>query len=92
MSAPEATVEGPLPALVGFTAVLRAAGLAITTDRVSSARDFRDGMSNTTLVGEGRHANGDARTSANYGPFWAQGVHTSSHGRVQPPTNTTHAN
>lgn len=53
------------------------------TDRSNSVRDIRDGMSNTTLVGESRHGV-DGKTSVNYGPFWGQGVHTSSHGLARP--------
>ena len=34
--APDPAVDDPIPGLVGFTAVLRAAGLTITTDRVAA--------------------------------------------------------
>ena len=36
MSPPTPPADDPVPGLVGFTAVLRGAGLAITTDRVTA--------------------------------------------------------
>src|SRR4051794_8296660 len=36
MSPPPAAVDDPIPGLVGFTAVLRGAGLSVTTDRVAA--------------------------------------------------------
>src|SRR5690606_14265689 len=55
-STPQQTTD-PLPGLVGFTVVLRHAGLAITTDRVAaslSALDTGDGTARTQTYWAGR--------------------------------------
>ncbi len=50
-------------------------------DLSTSFSDIRDGMSNTTMVGESRQQH----TSANYGPYWGVGTHTSVFGKCHPP-------
>jgi prepilin-type N-terminal cleavage/methylation domain-containing protein/prepilin-type processing-associated H-X9-DG protein len=42
----------------------------------------KDGLSTTTMAGESPQIH----TSSVYGPYWGAGVHTSTHGRVLPPT------
>lgn len=50
MSAPVGDEEDPIPALVGFTVVLRNAGLAITTDRVTAFLEAVDQLDVTSRV------------------------------------------
>jgi len=46
-----------------------------------------DGTSNTFLVGESVQPPG--HFSNLYGPYWGSGTHTSTHGRILPPTSST---
>jgi len=55
-------------------------------DLSASIADIRDGTSNTILVGESYQ--GPSKFSSSYGPYWGSGTHTSTHGRILPPTNT----
>ena len=50
---------------------------------------IRDGTSNTFLQGESLQPPGHYSTL--YGPYWGSGTHTSTHGRILPPTSTTAA-
>ncbi len=50
-------------------------------DLSSSVGDIKDGTSNTTMIGESQQEH----VSANYGPFWGVGTHTSTCGTVRPP-------
>ncbi len=50
---------------------------AFFTDISTSLSDFRDGSSNTCMIGEARQIG----LSTNWGPYWGCGSHTSSHGR-----------
>jgi len=43
-----------------------------------------DGTSNTFLAGESLQSPG--KFSTYYGPYWGSGTHTSTHGRILPPT------
>ena len=45
---------------------------------------IRDGTSNTFLTGESLQPPGHESTY--YGPYWGSGTHTSTHGRILPPT------
>ncbi len=54
---------------------------AFYNDLSTSFSDFRDGTSNTTLIGESKQE----KISTPYGPYWGAGTHTSSHGRCLPP-------
>jgi prepilin-type N-terminal cleavage/methylation domain-containing protein/prepilin-type processing-associated H-X9-DG protein len=56
---------------------------AFFTDLSTSLKDFQDGASSTVMLGESRQIN----IYDQFGPYWASGTHTSTHGRVIPPTN-----
>ena len=63
---------------------LRAAQGPFYTDMATSIeRDFRDGMSTTVLVAESVQN----KIDPTYGPFWAGGYPTSTHGRAFVPAN-----
>jgi prepilin-type N-terminal cleavage/methylation domain-containing protein len=51
-------------------------------------RDLTDGVSMTTLVGEG-WGGGQYKTSSHYGPWGLAGIHTCCHGRVVSGTAVT---
>jgi prepilin-type N-terminal cleavage/methylation domain-containing protein/prepilin-type processing-associated H-X9-DG protein len=61
---------------------------AFGNDGAAQMRDFRDGTSNTIIVGESKQlgkCTGAADTVSNadfFGPFWGAGVHTCCHGRT----------
>jgi len=57
---------------------------AFYTDLATSISDFKDGTSNTMLVGESRQIN----IYDVFGPYWGSGTHTSSYGRAIYPGNT----
>ncbi len=50
---------------------------AFGNDGAARMADFKDGSSNTILVGECKQLK---RTSSNFGPYWGAGVHTCCHG------------
>jgi len=52
------------------------------SDISSQFRDIRDGTSTTCMVGESPQIHYDPRM----GPYWGSGTHTSTHGRVVPPS------
>jgi prepilin-type N-terminal cleavage/methylation domain-containing protein/prepilin-type processing-associated H-X9-DG protein len=54
-------------------------------DISSTMSEFRDGASNTLLVGESRQVH----VQPEFGPYWGSGTDTSTHGRVLPPTDPT---
>jgi prepilin-type N-terminal cleavage/methylation domain-containing protein/prepilin-type processing-associated H-X9-DG protein len=56
---------------------------AFYSDWSSDFREFRDGMSTTTLVGESPQIHFDP----GFGPYWGSGTYTSTHGRVLPPSD-----
>jgi len=62
---------------------------AFFNDISTTLADMRDGTSNTFLAGESVQSEGKYSTS--YGPYWGSGTHTSTHGRILPPTNATAA-
>jgi prepilin-type N-terminal cleavage/methylation domain-containing protein/prepilin-type processing-associated H-X9-DG protein len=45
---------------------------------------IRDGTSNTFIAGDSLQSPG--KVSSYYGPYWGSGTHTSTHGRMLPPT------
>ena len=53
---------------------------AFFTDMSSTARDFRDGLSNTFMAGESVQLKFDP----GMGPYWGSGTHTAVHGRILP--------
>jgi len=54
-----------------------------------SLSQIKDGTSNTIMVGESVQPPG--HYSNLYGPYWGSGTHTSTHGRILPPSNATAA-
>jgi len=60
---------------------------AFFTDLSSRSGDFRDGTSNTAMVGESVQI----RFNTAWGPFWGSGTHTSTHGIVYPPNEPLYA-
>lgn len=62
---------------------------AFFNDISTSIADIRDGTSNTFLAGESLQPPG--KYSTVYGPYWGSGTHTSTHGRILPPTSATAA-
>jgi prepilin-type processing-associated H-X9-DG protein len=56
-----------------------------------------DGTSNTFLAGESLNGLGHYKGTPSasdpsgygYGPYWGSGTHTSTHGRIDPPTSPT---
>jgi len=54
---------------------------AFYTDISTGPRDFRDGMSNSFMVGESPME----KISSSYVPAWGSGYHTSVHGRIIHP-------
>ncbi len=48
---------------------------------------IKDGTSNTFMVGESVQSEG--HYSGSYGPYWGAGTHTSTHGRILPPSVAT---
>jgi prepilin-type N-terminal cleavage/methylation domain-containing protein/prepilin-type processing-associated H-X9-DG protein len=54
-------------------------------DISTSLSEIRDGTSNTILAGESKQ--GPTKFSSSYGPYWGSGTHTSTHGRILPPTH-----
>ncbi|AGA24553.1 DUF1559 domain-containing protein [Singulisphaera acidiphila] len=69
---------------------------AFFNDLTTTIASMTDGTSNTFLVGEslnglGHYAGTPSTTDPNgygYGPYWGSGCHTSTHGRIDPPTST----
>ena len=53
------------------------------TDFSTGFQEVVDGLSNTCMVAESRQEH----WSADYGPYWGNGCHTSTHGVVYPPTH-----
>jgi prepilin-type N-terminal cleavage/methylation domain-containing protein len=53
---------------------------AFYTDFSTTGRDFRDGLSNTFMIGESLQL----KVSSDYGPYWGSGTHTAVHGRIVP--------
>ena len=58
---------------------------AFYSDISTAMRDFKDGSSNTLLVGESIQIH----SSTSFGPYWGSGTHTSTHGRILPPNNAS---
>ncbi|MCA8996413.1 MAG: DUF1559 domain-containing protein [Planctomycetaceae bacterium] len=54
---------------------------AFGNDQAARIRDFTDGTSNTSVIGES-WGGGSYHTSSAYGPWGLSGIHTSIHGRV----------
>lgn len=54
---------------------------AFFNDISTAISDFKDGTSNTLLIGESRQIN----IYDVFGPYWGAGTHTSTHGRVLTP-------
>ncbi len=69
---------------------------AFYTDISTRIVDFTDGTSNSMLAGESlnglSHYRGTRQTISDagygYGPYWGAGCHTSTTGRIEPPTST----
>jgi len=59
---------------------------AFFNDLSTSLSDIKDGSSNTFLVGESVQIH----QSTSYGPYWGEGAHTSTHGRILPPSVATY--
>lgn len=59
---------------------------AFYSDLSTRISDFRDGASNTTMIGESVQI----RYDSNWGPFWGSGTHTSTHGIVYPPSSSSY--
>jgi prepilin-type processing-associated H-X9-DG protein len=57
------------------------------SDISTGLNDIKDGTSNTFLVGESKQPPG--HYSNYYGPYWGSGTHTSTHGRILPPSNSS---
>lgn len=55
---------------------------AFYSDISTSVRNFSDGTSATILIGESRQLKSDP----SFGPYWASGTHTSTHGQILPPS------
>ena len=55
---------------------------AFYSDLSTSLRNFSDGGSATILVGESRQI----KVNSSFGPYWASGTYTSTHGQILPPT------
>jgi len=51
---------------------------AFYTDLSTGMKDFRDGLSNSAMIGESIQEH----TATQYGPYWASGTHTAVHGRI----------
>jgi prepilin-type N-terminal cleavage/methylation domain-containing protein/prepilin-type processing-associated H-X9-DG protein len=70
---------------------------AFYNDLSTTIANMTDGTSNTFMVGESLNGLGHYKgttTTANdggygYGPYWGSGCHTSTHGRIDPPTSAT---
>ncbi|MFO0908474.1 MAG: DUF1559 domain-containing protein [Isosphaeraceae bacterium] len=60
---------------------------AFFNDLSVSLAQITDGTSNTFLAGESVQPPG--HYSNLYGPYWGSGTHTSTHGRILPPSNAT---
>jgi prepilin-type processing-associated H-X9-DG protein len=60
---------------------------AFYNDISTSLSDFKDGTSNTMMIGESRQIN----IYSEFGPYWGSGTHTSTHGRVIYPSDTVDA-
>jgi len=59
------------------------------SDAATSFADVRDGLSNTTMIGEKSHETINWCSSFWYfGPYWGSGTHTSTHLLVWPPSST----
>ncbi|WP_406698261.1 DUF1559 domain-containing protein [Singulisphaera sp. Ch08] len=70
---------------------------AFFNDLSTSIASMTDGTSNTFLVGESLNglghyqgtASGTDTSGFGFGPYWGAGCHTSTHGRIDPPTSTS---
>ncbi|AMV36109.1 DUF1559 domain-containing protein [Planctomyces sp. SH-PL62] len=62
----------------------RDGGVFSYNDRGTTIANITDGTSNTTLILESRKL----KTSIAYGPYWGQGLWTSTHALVYPKTST----
>ncbi|SIO36186.1 prepilin-type N-terminal cleavage/methylation domain-containing protein/prepilin-type processing-associated H-X9-DG domain-containing protein [Singulisphaera sp. GP187] len=70
---------------------------AFYNDLTTTIASMTDGTSNTFLVGESLNGLGHFKGTASatdtsgygYGPYWGSGCHTSTHGRIDPPTSAT---
>ncbi len=60
---------------------------AFFNDISTNVAAIRDGTSNTFLAGESLQPPG--HFSSYYGPYWGSGTHTSTHGRILPPSVAT---
>ncbi|MFO0910774.1 MAG: DUF1559 domain-containing protein [Isosphaeraceae bacterium] len=56
---------------------------AFANDLSTALRDFKDGASQTMLIGESVQLKYDVQM----GPYWGSGTHSSTHGRVLPPSD-----
>jgi prepilin-type N-terminal cleavage/methylation domain-containing protein/prepilin-type processing-associated H-X9-DG protein len=56
------------------------------SDWSTTLSTIRDGTSNTCMIGESRLQ----KTSSSYGGWWGQGLWTSTHGMVYPPTSASY--
>ena len=65
----------------------RDGGVFALNDLGTPIANITDGTSNTTLVLESRKE----KTTASFGPYWGQGLWTSTHGIVYPRTTTSWA-
>ncbi|MFO0950723.1 MAG: DUF1559 domain-containing protein [Isosphaeraceae bacterium] len=73
--------NNPGPALTGMPQ--RNYRGAFFNDISTAPADIKDGASNTLLVGESRQT----KMYEAFGPYWGAGPHTSTHGRILPPTD-----
>lgn len=71
------------PATYGGRPPIKERG-AFFSDLATRLGDFRDGTSNTTMIGESVQI----RHDSSWGPFWGSGTHTSTHGIVYPPNQS----
>jgi len=60
---------------------------AFYTDNSTGIKDFKDGLSNSALVGESKQDH----TATQYGPYWGSGTHTAVHGRILTAAYSTAA-